>query len=289
MKLSRRLWRRSSGRSVNSNCNPSVVPNVMAEKSAKEEKQVLRQVVKWQDLHFYRKSDVLYQLTCIFCQRFLPLCGDRTVDQMVQAARSCKQNIVEGSEDGATSTEMELKLLNVARASNAELREDYLDFIKRHHLVQWGSGHGRYQSLQDYTQRHNDLEDYVPHAEKWTAEEFANICLTLCYQVDAMMNHYLKRLEKEFVEQGGIKERMHAARTGYRLEQDAKQKRLEAENAALKAENAKLQADNEAFKALVAQWQARYEDLRSRALAAYYRQKEEIERLKQTLNDKGDI
>lgn len=104
-----------------------------------------------------------------------------------------------------------------------------------------------------------------------------------------MMNHYLKRLEKEFVEQGGIKERMHAARTGYRLEQDAKQKRLEAENAALKAENAKLQADNEAFKALVAQWQARYEDLRSRALAAYYRQKEEIERLKQTLNDKGDI
>ena len=261
----------------------------MAEKSAKEEKQVLRQVVKWQDLHFYRKSDVLYQLTCIFCQRFLPLCGDRTVDQMVQAARSCKQNIVEGSEDGATSTEMELKLLNVARASNAELREDYLDFIKRHHLVQWGSGHGRYQSLQDYTQRHNDLEDYVPHAEKWTTEEFANICLTLCYQVDAMMNHYLKRLEKEFVEQGGIKERMHAARTGYRLEQDAKQKRLEAENAALKAENAKLQADNEAFKALVAQWQARYEDLRSRALAAYYRQKEEIERLKKTLNDKGDI
>lgn len=114
----------------------------MAEKSAKEEKQVLRQVVKWQDLHFYRKSDVLYQLTCIFCQRFLPLCGDRTVDQMVQAARSCKQNIVEGSEDGATSTEMELKLLNVARASNAELREDYLDFIKRHHLVQWVLGTG---------------------------------------------------------------------------------------------------------------------------------------------------
>ena len=89
----------------------------MDKKSEKPFKSIFRKVPKWQDLWFYQKSEVLYQMTYIFCERFLPQYGDRTVDQMVQAARSGKQNIVEGSEDGKTSTEMELKLLNVARAS----------------------------------------------------------------------------------------------------------------------------------------------------------------------------
>ena len=87
--------------------------------------KILRRQVKWQDLYFYKKTVVLDQLTFVFCQRFLPKYGDRTVDQMVQAARSGKQNIVEGFADGVTSTEMELKLLNVARASLKELEEDY--------------------------------------------------------------------------------------------------------------------------------------------------------------------
>lgn len=255
-------------------------------------KKVLRQVVNYQNLHFYQKSDVLYQLTCIFCQRFLPLCGDRTVDQMVQAARSCKQNIVEGSEDGATSSETEIKLINVARASNDELREDYTDFIKKHHLPLWEPGHERFKPMQEYTRMHNVLEDYLPYTDKWLPEEFANTCLTLCYQVDAMMNRYLKRLEKQFIEQGGIKERMYAARTGYRKEQDEKMKNLEAENASLKAENADLKAENTNLKAenadlkdKVDKQQARYDDLRQRALAAYYRQQEEIKKLKQLLGE----
>lgn len=259
--------------------------------------RVLRQVVKYQDLYFYKKSDVLYQLTCIFCRRFLPLCGDRTVDQMIQAARSCKQNIVEGSEDGATSTEMELKLLNVARASNDELREDYLDFIKKQKLSLWNTEHECFQPMQDYTRQHNVLEDYLPIADKWSAEEFANICLTLCYQVDVMMNNYLKRLEKEFVEQGGIKERMYAARTGYRKHQDEKMNNLEAENAGLKTENkslwaenarlktesTSLKAENTSLSSLASQWKAKYDDLRSRALAAYYKQQDEIKDLKEKL------
>ena len=66
--------------------------------------KVLRATNNWRQLHFYHKADTLYQLTVIFCQRFLPRYGDRTVDQMVQAARSGKQNIVEGCEDGMTST-----------------------------------------------------------------------------------------------------------------------------------------------------------------------------------------
>ena len=76
--------------------------------------EVLKRQDNWQNLFFYRKSDALYLMTRIFCERFLPKHGDRTVDQMVQAARSGKQNIVEGLADGVTSTEMELRLLNSA-------------------------------------------------------------------------------------------------------------------------------------------------------------------------------
>ena len=238
--------------------------------------KVLKRVVNYKTLHFYQKSDVLYQLTCVFCKRFLPLCGDRTVDQMVQAARSCKQNIVEGSEDGATSSETEIKLINVARSSNDELREDFLDFIKKHNLQLWTPGHERFNLMQEYTRQHNALEDYLPYAEKWVPEEFANICLTLCYQVDAMMNSYLQRLEKLFVEQGGIKERMYAARTGYRKQQDEKMKNLETENASLKSENASLKAE-------IDHWKAKYNDLRIRALNAYNKQQEEIKRLRDKL------
>lgn len=90
-----------------------------------EDKNILRKNQQWKTLRFYQKTDTLYQLTFSFCKRFLPLYGDRTVDQMVQAARSGKQNIIEGTEDGVTSTEMELKLINVARSSLQELRADY--------------------------------------------------------------------------------------------------------------------------------------------------------------------
>ena len=82
-------------------------------------KPVLRKQANWEDLYFYQKSNVLYQMTFVFTKRFLTR-GDRTVDQMVQAARSGKQNIVEGSADGVTSMEMELKLLNVARSGIKE-------------------------------------------------------------------------------------------------------------------------------------------------------------------------
>ncbi len=95
------------------------------QKPRKPYKSIYKKVTNWKNLWFYQKSEVLYQLTFVFCERFLPAYGDRTVDQMVQTARSGKQNIVEGSEDGKTSTEMEAKLMNVARSSISELRQDY--------------------------------------------------------------------------------------------------------------------------------------------------------------------
>ena len=193
----------------------------------------LHSQTNWDNLRFYQKSEVLYQLTFIFCQRFLPAYGDRTVDQMVQAARSGKQNIVEGLADGVTSTEMQLKLLNVARASIQELREDYRDFLLSRSLSLWTAG-ARYDKMLAFCRFHNKTADYEPYFSKWTSEEMANVGLTLCHMTDAMMNKFLKKLDEEFVTKGGIKERMYAARTGYRQGIDNRLKALEAENERLK-------------------------------------------------------
>ena len=241
----------------------------MNEEKQKQEKalpSIFRQVSKWQDLWFYQKSEVLYQMTFVFCNRFLPRYGDRTVDQMVQAARSGKQNIVEGSEDGKVSTEMELKLLNVARASIGELRQDYEDFLKSRKLSIWTPADDRFQAMQVYTKSHNALSDYEPYFQVWTAEEMANVALTLCYQVDTMMNKSMATLERTFVTEGGIKERMHRARTGYRQQRYEHVQELERKLAEAQKE--------------VEKWKAAYEDLKQRALKAYNEQQEEINKLK---------
>lgn len=203
--------------------------------------KVLKKAVVWKDLYFYRKSDTLFQLTVEFCHRFLPAYGDRTVDQMIQAARSGKQNIVEGSEDGQTSSEMEIKLLNIARGSLQELRADYNDYLNTRHLTSWPANSERQQRLREFCHSHNDYSDYEPFVNKMSDEEMANMALTLCHQTDKMMCAYIEKLEKQFVTEGGIKGRMYAARTGYRQEQDARMKALEAENAALKQRIAELE------------------------------------------------
>ena len=204
-------------------------------------KPVLRKQANWEDLFFYQKAVVLYQMTFVFTKRFLQR-GDRTIDQMVQAARSGKQNIVEGSADGVTSTEMELKLLNVARSSIKELKEDYEDYIVSRRLARWGTKHERYDAMLKFCRSHNKLEDYQPFFDKWTDEEMANIALTLCHMVDKMMTTYQQQLEKQFVEEGGIKERMTAARLGYRTNQKEEIARLKSELEQAKQRIAELEA-----------------------------------------------
>ena len=209
---------------------------------------VLKKPVVWKDLYFYRKSDAIYQLTVEFCKRFLPAHGDRTVDQMIQAARSGKQNIIEGSEDGQTSSEMEIKLLNVARGSLQELREDYVDYLHTHHLLIWPHDSERQVRLREFCHSHNDYDAYTSLADKMNDEEFANLLITLCHQTDKMMCSYVEKLEQRFVTEGGIKERMHAARTGYRKSQDEHMLRLEQENHALRQENQALNQENQILK-----------------------------------------
>ncbi len=202
----------------------------MNEDNEKTTKPILRQQANWEGLYFYQKAVVLYlyQLTFDFTKRFLTR-GDRTIDQMVQAARSGKQNIVEGSADGVTSTEMELKLLNVARSSIKELKEDYEDYLTARHLTRWDRQHIRYDGMLQFCRKHNRLEEYEGFFSKWTDEEMANIALTLCHMVDKMMTTYQKQLEQTFIEEGGIKERMTAARLGYRTNQREEIARLKQE------------------------------------------------------------
>ena len=135
---------------------------------------------------------------------------------------------------------MEIKLINTARGSLQELRADYLDYLNTHHLKVWTKDSARQKKMRKFCRKQNDYEAYAPLVDKMTDEEYANLLLTLRHQTDKMMCAYIEKLEKKFVTEGGIKERMHAARTGYRQEVDARLKVLEEENQRLKKENEEL-------------------------------------------------
>lgn len=201
---------------------------------------VMRKAVVYTELRFYQRSDVLYQLTQVFCQRFLPRYGDRTVDQMVQAARSTKQNIAEGSTDGRTSTETELKLLGIARGSNQELLEDYRDYLKRKGMKEWFRTNERFDRLHYFCKEHTLWDDYRPLTARMNDEELANMAICLCHQVDAAMTKYIERKDREFITEGGIRERMTAARLGQRETQRQIIERQAEEIECLRKENAQL-------------------------------------------------
>ena len=123
----------------------------------------------------YRKSDVIYQGTVAFCRRFLPAHGDRTVDQMTQAARSCKQNIAEGSAASGTSKEKEIKLTNVARATLDELLEDYLDYLKSHGAAEWPATSEKKTAARDFAKSHADWKDWEKFFTSRPAETLCNL------------------------------------------------------------------------------------------------------------------
>lgn len=210
---------------------------------------VLRKMTVYTELHFYRKSDVLVQLTKAFCERFLPKYGDRTVDQMIQAARSIKQNIAEGFTDGQTSFEVEIKLLGIAKGSNQELLEDYQDYLKHLGLTEWAVGNtSRFNALRSFCKEHSDDSAYHPYYHRWTDEEMANCAICLCHMVDKAMTSFIAKRDREFVEQGGIRERMTAARLDRRGTQKEIIAAQEREISALKAQVASLQRELAALK-----------------------------------------
>ena len=205
---------------------------------------ILRKAAVYQTFYFYQKSDVLVELTKVFCERFLPKYGDRTVDQMVQAARSIKQNIAEGCTDGQTSVETEIKLLGIARGSNKELLEDYKDYMRHHGISEWAkSNKERFKRLREFAAVHNEVEAYQPYLQRWTDEEMANCALCLCHMVDKAMSSFIAKKDREFVEQGGIRERMTAARLDRRGTQNEIIAAQAHEIEALKARIASLECE----------------------------------------------
>ena len=205
---------------------------------------VLRPRTDYSKLHFYQKSDVLVQLTKSFCERFLPKWGDRTVDQMVQASRSIKQNLAEGLTDGQTSFEVEIKLLGIARGSNQELVEDYQDYLKHQGLAEWAQDKNvRFDRLHRFCLEHSDEPSYHRYYQTWTDEEMANCAICLCHMVDKALCSFIRKRDNEFVQEGGIRERMTAARLDQRgsqkqiIEQQAQEiERLQAQVASLQRE-----------------------------------------------------
>lgn len=159
----------------------------------------------------YRKSVVICDVTEMFIVRALPR-GSRTIDQMRQAARSCKQNIVEGVSDGTVSLEMCIRLIGVARGSVRELREDYADFLRQHSYEIWSKDDPRTAATRAYNRSHSDPAEYVEKCRCRSDATVANIMLTLIYQMEAMLAKVLKSLEMQFLTEGGLKETMHRAR-----------------------------------------------------------------------------
>ena len=169
----------------------------------------------YKDLKAYQISECIYDITYYFAHTFLN-CGDRTVDQMIQAARSGKQNIAEGSAAATTSRETEIKLTNVAKASLQELKLDYEDFLRTRELTLWQISDPRTEQTRRVCMTHNDSAYYREAVKHRSAETVANIALVLLHQADYMLRKLLEVQRQSFLEKGGIREEMAAARKKYR-------------------------------------------------------------------------
>lgn len=165
----------------------------------------------YRTLKCFQKAECIYDVTYYFAHQFLER-GDRTIDQMVQAARSGKQNLAEGNIDGVTSKEMELKLTNVNRASLHELLLDYEDYLRVRGLQHWGPQDPRYQQTAAFCRTHLDSAIYREKIQQRCDETIANIAITLIHQCDKLIVGLIEWLKQDFIQKGGIKEQMYQAR-----------------------------------------------------------------------------
>ena len=170
----------------------------------------------YQTLHSFHKAEVVYDLTFRFAHKYLSR-GDRTIDQMIQSARSGKKNILEGSKAGLTSKETELKLTNVARASLEELLDDYGDYLRVRDLAIWDRDDREALFVRKLGRKMpQSYEHYRKFVETRPPEVVANIAICLIHQANYLIDRQLLRLEKEFLEQGGLRERMTQLRLRHR-------------------------------------------------------------------------
>ncbi len=184
--------------------------------SPEEPPGILQKTGNYRELLSYRKAEVVYDCTFRFCEKFLQR-GDRTIDQMVQAARSGKQNIAEGAKASVTSTETELKLTNVARASLEELLIDFQDFLRVRDQPLWPKDSPEALYVRKLGQQPGEtFETYRPFFDTRPAAVLANVVICLIHQANYLLDQQIRRLEKDFVEKGGLRERMTRARLHHR-------------------------------------------------------------------------
>ena len=172
---------------------------------------ILKRKGDYNNLIAYKKSVIIYDITFFFTQHFLQK-GDRTIDQMLQAARSGKQNIAEGNRAAATSTETEIKLTNVAKASLEELLIDYQDYLRTSNKLLWDTSNPRYEKMRAYAASELIFDQYHSLLHKYNDEALANLSITLIHQTSFLLYRLLEKQEKNFLKEGGIKERMYQAR-----------------------------------------------------------------------------
>ena len=203
----------SNPSSPNSPSNPSApsTPNCPSEQKI----TFLPKRGHYRQLRVYQVSEMIYDITYYFTQLYMQK-GDRTVDQMIQAARSGKQNIAEGNQVAATSSETEIKLTNVAKASLEELLDDYEDYLRVRNLQKWGELHPRFEKMRLYAQSDRIRKEYAAVVRRMNDEEIANLCITLIHQAIFMLYKLLETMQNRFVTEGGIKERMFQSRMNYR-------------------------------------------------------------------------
>lgn len=166
----------------------------------------------YQKLKSYQSAEIVHDATVRFCERFISK-KSRTVDQMVQAARSGKQNIAEGSMVSGTSKKLELKLVGVARASLEELLVDYQDFLRQRGLPLWSKDHPMAQDIRKLAYLVNrSYTTYMTYIEEGTPEIAANTVICLIHQTNYLLDQQLRQMEKQFLQEGGFTERLYNAR-----------------------------------------------------------------------------
>ncbi len=167
----------------------------------------------YRDLKSYQMAEIVYDATVRFCDRFINR-RSRTHDQMVQAARSGKQNIAEGSMASGTSKKTELKLIGVARASLEELLLDYQDFLRQRGLQVWGKDDPQAKAVRVLARGSNrSYATYRPYFEEQSPEISANAAICLIHQTSYLLDQQLRALEQEFLREGGFTERLYRARS----------------------------------------------------------------------------
>lgn len=157
----------------------------------------------------FQTTTIIYDLTVDFCERFVQ--SWRMKDQMIQAARSGRQNIAEGCQASGTSKKTELKLVNVARASLEELLLDFEDFLRQKKFEQWEKECPSALEVRALAYRSNrSYKTYMSYCA--SSENAANVGICLIHQANYLLDKQLAALEREFLKFGGFTERLYKKR-----------------------------------------------------------------------------